>query len=63
MTIQATDEQVSALQQEAAHAGDQKMVAKCERALNGSARARTEISKYLAGVRMERVMNQMRSAV
>jgi hypothetical protein len=59
MPNEITDTTIADLQVEAAIAGDDRMVARCRRALDGSARARREIARYLQGVRHEQVMAAM----
>lgn len=58
----ATDDAIRTLRDEAQAHGDTKMVRMCERALNGSLRARNEVNKYLRGVRFEQTMTAMRNA-
>ena len=47
MATQITSTRIETLRTEAAQAGDTKMVAICDRALNGSARATAECRKVI----------------
>lgn len=46
--MKITSAQIAALKSEAANAGDSKMVAVCDRALDGSRRAIAEVRRVLA---------------
>jgi chorismate mutase len=55
-----TEEQIEALRAEAGEAGDQAMVAICDRALAGSASARDECAEVIADARAERAADEIR---
>ena len=63
MKPQATTEQITALHQEASKASDARVVAICDRALSGSVRALTAVTKLLVGRRHEQAYRAMAAQV